>query len=66
MWMDVYLNLVLLSDNGDGVDLLPEIFRGERYDEETVNHGVVCGYLVVVRVKGGAVNGAVCVGRLPV
>ena len=43
LFVDVYLNLVLLNDSGDGVDLFPEIFRGERYVEETVNHGVVCG-----------------------
>ena len=27
LFVDVYLNLVLLSDSGDCVDLLPEIFR---------------------------------------
>ena len=41
--VDVDLDMVLLSDCGDGVDLLTEIFRGERYVEKTVNHRVVCG-----------------------
>ena len=64
--VDVDLDMVLLSDCGDGVDLLTEIFRGERYVEKTVNHGVVCGWLVVMRVKGGAMNGAAYVRWLPV
>ena len=42
LFVHVNLNLVLLSDSGDSVKLLPEVFRGEGDVEETVDHGVIC------------------------
>ena len=49
--MNIDLNEVSVSCSGNGVNLFPEIFKGEGNVEKMVNHVMINSQLVAMRVK---------------